>query len=72
METKQTIELTIVGMSCGHCVRAVREALAGVSGVNQAEVELEPGHAKVMADAEVDVEKLIEAVREEGYDARRA
>lgn len=68
----QTIELVIEGMSCGHCVRAVKEALEAVPGVSSAEVILEPGQANIQAESEVIAERLIEAVREEGYDARRA
>jgi len=59
-------------MSCGHCVRAVKEALESVPGVAVAEVTLEPGHAIVQAEAAVSPEQLIAAVKEEGYDARRS
>lgn len=41
-----TIELNIEGMHCGACVRRVKEALEGVSGVSVREVEL--GRAEVV------------------------
>lgn len=64
----QTIELTVKGMTCDHCVRSVTNALKEVPGVTDASVALEPGHATVIGD-EVDVAKLIAAVAEEGYEA---
>lgn len=63
-------ELKIEGMSCGHCVRSVKEALESVSGVRSAEVNLEQKHATVEGDAESAA--LIHAVEEEGYKAQVA
>ena len=62
-----TVELNITGMSCGHCEKAVTSALKSVSGVEKAEVNLQQGTATVEGSA--DVQKLIEAVTEEGYGA---
>lgn len=64
----QTIELTITGMTCDHCVNAVTAALKGVPGVSDAVVNLAEKSAKVSGDG-VDTQKLIEAVKEEGYEA---
>lgn len=65
------ITLKIEGMSCQHCVKAVNEALAGVAGVDQVvDVNLENGEARVEGNA--DVQALIAAVEEEGYQARAA
>ena len=62
------IELTIKGMTCGHCVKAVTEALSEVPGVDRVvEVSLERGSAQVEGNAETG--KLIEAIEEEGYEA---
>lgn len=63
-------ELKIEGMTCGHCVSAVRRALATVAGVEQVEVDLGRGVAKVQGKAEA--RALIAAVEEEGYAAREA
>jgi copper chaperone len=60
-------KLEIQGMTCGHCQRAVKEALEGVSGVTQADVSLDEHRATVEGDA--DVQSLIAAVQEEGYQA---
>ena len=67
--TEKTETLTIEGMSCNHCVRAVREALGGLSGVEVENVEI--GAARVRYGAEeVDRNRLIEAVEEEGFTVR--
>ena len=60
-------ELNITGMSCGHCVKAVEGALKGVPGVEQVQVSLEGGKATVQGNA--DVQALVAAVKEEGYNA---
>jgi copper chaperone len=66
---RMTIE--IGGMSCGHCVRAVEQALAGVDGVRVGEVKV--GAATVEYDPAVATPERIErAITDEGYQARVA
>jgi copper chaperone len=61
----------ITGMTCGHCVRAVTGALSKVPGVDRvAEVSLERGEATI--EGSPDEQAVLAAVREEGYEARRA
>lgn len=63
-----TIELEVTGMTCGHCVSAVTNAIESVAGVQRANVDLEGGKATVeMEDA--DVTTIIGAIKEEGYEA---
>ncbi|MDA3914141.1 cation transporter [Oleiagrimonas sp.] len=62
--------LKITGMTCGHCVKAVQQALSDVPGVTRAEVDLQARQAQVEGSADVDA--LIAAVQEEGYEARAA
>lgn len=57
--------VTITGMSCVHCRRAVFTALAGVPGVTRAEVEI--GRAEIEHDEPVDVELIRVAVAAAGY-----
>jgi copper chaperone CopZ len=65
-----TIHLKITGMSCGNCVAHVKKALASVPGVAGADVDLEKKAATVATTAGgADVEQLIEAVRDAGYEA---
>ncbi len=64
----QTIELAITGMTCGHCVRAITNAVQDVEGVTSATVDLASNSAKVEGGA-IDIKKILEAIEEEGYSA---
>ncbi len=64
----ETIELTVTGMTCDHCVNAVTAALKDVPGVTDAVVSLEEKQATVTAES-VELAALIAAVEEEGYEA---
>jgi copper chaperone len=59
--------LKVEGMTCGHCQKAVKEALEHVPGAQNVEVDLKTGVAKI--DGVLDANLLIEAVVEEGYQA---
>ncbi|HYE57506.1 MAG TPA: heavy-metal-associated domain-containing protein [Rhodothermales bacterium] len=62
----QTETLRIEGMSCQHCVRAVRSALEGVPGVTVEDVQV--GTARVrIDDGEADRSQLVKAIEGEGY-----
>ena len=63
--TTQTLE--IGGMTCGHCLRAVKDALSEMPGVTLDEVRI--GKAVVTFDeAAVKPDAIAEAVRDAGYD----
>jgi len=65
------LKLEVAGMSCGHCVNAVRQALAEVPGVKVEDVHI--GSATVALDeAKVTVGDLVDAVSEAGYEASEA
>jgi copper chaperone CopZ len=57
--------VTVEGMTCQHCVRAVFTALAAVPGIDRAEVSI--GSARVEHDGSVTVEQLREAITIAGY-----
>jgi len=62
------VTLAITGMTCGHCVAAVKRALAAVPGVREVEVTLSPQRAVVSCDpSKTTVEMLTKASAEEGY-----
>lgn len=63
-------QLKVEGMSCGHCVRAVRETLEAQQGVKGAEVSLEQATAVVHHDESADVQAWIAALHEEGYPSK--
>ncbi|AUB82445.1 CopZ family metallochaperone [Candidatus Thiodictyon syntrophicum] len=62
-----TTTIKVTGMTCQHCVRAVREALAAVPGVTAALVDLDGGTARV--EGEAAAADLIHAVVDAGYQA---
>ncbi|HJR42836.1 MAG TPA: cation transporter [Gemmatimonadaceae bacterium] len=64
------LTLQIDGMSCGHCVAAVKSALAKMDGVAVEQVDI--GSARVTYDpARVTPEQIVDAVNDEGYVASR-
>jgi len=58
-------ELTIQGMSCGHCVMHVKHALDAVDGLEVEEVQI--GKARVWFDDDKIAKVLAEKVQEAGY-----
>lgn len=61
-----TETLSIEGMTCQHCVRAVRDALAGVPGATVEDVQV--GHARVRTEgADASRAALVAAIEAEGY-----
>ncbi len=66
-----TITLQVQGMTCGHCKAAVTNALQALDGVSRVEVHLQDGTVDVEYDeTKVSVEKLKEAIEEQGYDVK--
>ncbi len=61
-------QINIEGMSCGHCVKHVKGALAELPEVVNIEVNLEGKYAIVELNAQVADAKLKEAIEEAGYD----
>lgn len=70
-EIDRTIELSINGMTCGHCVASVTEELSEIPGVLNVEVILNSGatsKATVVTNTELDDNALRDAVSEAGYE----
>ncbi len=66
---EKTVTISVEGMSCEHCVRAVKGALEAQKGVKAAEVSLEGKSVQVVyEDALVGLEDLKAAILEEGYE----
>ena len=67
--TQKTIG--IEGMSCGHCVSWVTEALEKIDGVTQAKVSLEAQNAEVDYDeSQVSDEAMVSAIESAGYSVK--
>jgi len=57
----------VTGMTCGHCVAAVRAEIAALDGVEDVEVTLETGEVVVLSAAPPSREAVAAAVEEAGY-----
>ena len=62
------VQLTIEGMTCEHCVRAVKNRLADTPGVEVERVEV--GSAVIRLDrTATSIESVEDAIADEGYTA---
>lgn len=55
----------VQGMTCGHCERAVQQAIAAVDA--QAQPQIDRSSGKVVVHSEARRETLVQAIQEEGY-----
>ncbi|REB07777.1 copper resistance protein CopZ [Sporosarcina sp. BI001-red] len=61
--------LTVKGMSCGHCVKAVEDSVGKLTGVESVSVNLDAGTVQVSHDATTADRKVIEeTIEDQGYD----
>lgn len=63
------LELKIEGMSCGHCVAAVSEALTELPGVSVDQVRIGAAQVTYHPD-QVSPEQIVLAVEDAGYSAQ--
>lgn len=68
-----TITITVSGMTCEHCERAVKEELSALEGVRSVDVDLVAGGdstVRIASDAELSAVAIEAAVDEAGYEVR--
>jgi copper chaperone len=58
----------VSGMTCGHCVRAVTEAVKGVDPAASVQVYLAAGRVAVQGGT-ADADRIVQAIAAEGYTA---
>jgi copper chaperone len=63
-----TTTYSVKGMTCGHCVKTVKGAIADLPGVTEVDVDLPSGHVTVDSEGEIDIDDLKAAVAEVGYE----
>lgn len=71
MAIDRTVELSVNGMTCSHCVASVTEELKEVPGVDNVDVILNSGATSkvtVLTDTGVDDDALRAAVDEAGFE----
>lgn len=61
-----TINYTVIGMTCAHCVQAVTEEVSSIAGVTDVSVSLDDGHLAVTSAADIPFAAVSEAVDEAG------
>ena len=61
---------SVEGMTCGHCVRAVTQAVQGKDPAASVKVDL--AAREVGVESRLSAEQVIEAITEEGYSAKLA
>ena len=65
---KQIANLNVDGMSCQHCVHAVKSSVGALAGVDTVDVILEQKLVTVGFDSGVtSLEAIKHAIRDEGY-----
>lgn len=67
-EIKMKKRIIVEGMSCGHCVNHVKNALEEVSGVTNVNVDLQSKAAVVEANGEVKDGDIKFAIEDAGYE----
>ena len=65
-----TATYEVTGMTCEHCVNAVKGEISQLQGVEQVDVELEGGKVTVQSGAPVDDAEIRSAVEKAGYQLR--
>jgi copper chaperone len=67
----EILELSVEGMSCQHCVKAVKESVGALPGVDSVEVSLERELVTVTHDpAKVGRAAMKAAIEDAGYSVR--
>jgi copper chaperone len=65
----QTVTLKVQGMSCGHCVKAIEGSVGQLEGVKQVNVKLDEAVVEVaFTESEVSLDKIKEAIEDQGYE----
>lgn len=62
-----TVTVTVTGMTCGHCVSAVRKEIGGIAGVTAVDVDLASGAVTIDSDVPIGTDAIKDAVEEAGY-----
>lgn len=61
-------KILVEGMSCGHCVNHVREALSELNGVTSVDVNLASKSAVIEVSTDLNDKDIKFAVEDAGYD----
>jgi copper chaperone len=62
------MEITVKGMSCGHCAAAVTKALEALPGVSQVQVDLATGRVTFATANPIAPQELGRVIKSAGYE----
>lgn len=65
VKVKKIIDVT--GMHCGHCEKAVEDAIRAIDGVTKVKADREKNSVTVTMKKDIDEKLLIDAVENEGF-----
>ena len=60
-------EVTVEGMTCGHCVGSVTKEIKEIAGVSEVVVDLASGKVSIDSEVPLDFDAIVAAVDEAGY-----
>ena len=61
--------LKVTGMSCGHCAKAVTDAISALPGLADVKVDLEGGTVSFSYDPSTTLDAIKAAIVDAGYEA---
>lgn len=70
MPTGRPETIVVRGMTCDHCVQAVRRALTSLGGITDVQVDLGTGRVSYRNAEAVAPERVADAVRRAGFEPR--
>ncbi|UJW29978.1 heavy-metal-associated domain-containing protein [Saccharothrix sp. AJ9571] len=59
---------TVKGMTCSGCMAKVTNAVTGVDGVTDVDVDISTGELTVVSDAPLETERVRAAIKDAGYE----
>jgi copper chaperone len=60
--------IKVKGMTCQHCVMAVRKVLADIGGIQNVDVNLSSGEVAFVAAQSVDLDVVKDRIKKAGYE----
>lgn len=67
----EKVIVNVQGMSCEHCVKAVKGSVGALDGVQSVNVNLKAGTAAVeFNENQVSLDKIKETIEDQGYDVQ--